>query len=113
MFGGTIFSLSSNYFSGKYLLSRRRCATTIAVGFYFAAALTSNAQDQLHHHVRTENDDFRDGGELGVVAGNIAALSLYSLSRTRPEPEHCRDGGDTFRHSDFLDFRANHRSRAP
>src|SRR5436190_23624563 len=30
MFGGVIFSLSSNYFSGKYALFRRRCATSIA-----------------------------------------------------------------------------------
>ena len=33
------------------------------VGFHFAVAITSNAQNQLHHHVRTENDDLRDGGE--------------------------------------------------
>ena len=30
MFGGTIFSLSSGYFSGKYALSRERCATSMA-----------------------------------------------------------------------------------
>src|SRR5436190_2882720 len=30
MFGGVIFSLSSNYFSGKCALFRRRCATSIA-----------------------------------------------------------------------------------
>jgi ribosome-associated toxin RatA of RatAB toxin-antitoxin module len=30
MFGGTIFSLSSNYFSGKYPVSRGTCATSIA-----------------------------------------------------------------------------------
>jgi hypothetical protein len=33
------------------------------VGFHFAAAITSNAQNQLHHYVRTENDGFRDGRE--------------------------------------------------
>src|SRR5881275_2789717 len=30
MFGAAMFSLSSNYFSGKYLVSRRSCATSIA-----------------------------------------------------------------------------------
>ena len=30
MFGGTIFSLSSGYFSGKNALSRERCATSMA-----------------------------------------------------------------------------------
>jgi hypothetical protein len=33
------------------------------VGFHFAAAIASNAQDQLYHHLRTKDDDFRDGGE--------------------------------------------------
>jgi hypothetical protein len=29
-------------------------------GFHFAVTITSNAQDKLDHHVRTENNDFRD-----------------------------------------------------
>ena len=29
------------------------------VGFHFAVAITFNAQNQLHHYVRTENDGFR------------------------------------------------------
>jgi hypothetical protein len=33
------------------------------MGFHFAAAITSNAEDQLHHHVRAENDGFRNGGK--------------------------------------------------
>jgi hypothetical protein len=45
-------------------------------------ANTSNAQGQLHHHVRTENDDIRDGGELGAVATNSPPLSLCPLPRT-------------------------------
>jgi hypothetical protein len=53
MFGGTIFSLSSGYFSGKYALSREWRATSMAEWVLFAVAITSNAQDQLHHHVRT------------------------------------------------------------
>ena len=52
------------------------------LGFYFAVANTSNAQGQLHHHVRTENDDIRDGGELGAVATNSPPLSLCPLPRT-------------------------------
>ena len=39
------------------------------------------------------------------MAENFAALSLHSLSGTKPEPKHCRDGGYTFRYPDFLDFR--------
>jgi hypothetical protein len=31
------------------------------VGFHFAVMTTFNAQNQLHHHVRTENDSFRYG----------------------------------------------------
>ena len=52
------------------------------VGFHFAVAITFNAQNQLHHHVRTENDDIRDGGELGAVATNSPPLSLCPLPRT-------------------------------
>jgi hypothetical protein len=33
------------------------------VGFHFAVGITSNAQNQLHYHVRTENDGFRYGCE--------------------------------------------------
>jgi hypothetical protein len=49
------------------------------VGFHFAVAIISNAQNQLHYHVRTENDCFRYGREPWPVAGDSAALSLYPL----------------------------------
>jgi hypothetical protein len=52
------------------------------VGFHFAAAISSNAQNQLHHHVRAEDDDFRDSREPGVVAADSPPLSLHSLSLT-------------------------------
>jgi hypothetical protein len=52
------------------------------VGFHFAVAITSNAQNQLNHHVRTENDGFRYGGEPGAVAADSTALPLYPLPRT-------------------------------
>jgi hypothetical protein len=52
------------------------------VGFYFAVAITSNAQNQLYHHVRAEDDSFRDGREPRAVAADSPALSLYPLSRT-------------------------------
>jgi hypothetical protein len=52
------------------------------VGFYFAVAITSNAQDQLDHHVRTENDGFRDGGEPGAVAADSRTIGISVTSNT-------------------------------
>jgi len=84
----------------------------IRVGFHFAVAITSNAQNKLHHYVRTQNDDLRDGGELGAVAADSTPLSLYSLSRTKSQPERRRNGCDALRHPDFLDFGRNKSSIA-
>src|SRR5437773_6173677 len=81
-FGVRIFSLSPDCFSGKYALSRRKCATSSAGWVYFAVAISSNAKDQLYYHVRAEDDDFRDGRKPRAVAANSSALSLYPLSPT-------------------------------
>ena len=53
-------------------------------GLNFIIDPNQNAQDELHHHARAEDDDLRDGGEPGAVAEDSAALSLHSLPRTEP-----------------------------
>jgi hypothetical protein len=64
MFGGTIFLFHQIDFQGSVLYSAKAAQhRLLRRGFDFAAAITSNAQDQLHHHVRIEDDGFRDGGE--------------------------------------------------
>ena len=82
MFGGTIFLFLQITFRGSMLCPAEGAQRRWLGGFYFAAAITSNAEDQLHHHVRTENDDLRDGGEPGAMAANSPPLSLYPLPRT-------------------------------
>src|SRR5207248_5376163 len=72
-----------------------------------------DAQEQLNHHARSEDVDLRNSSEPGAVAENPAALPIYPLPRTRAESKYCRDGGNSLRHSDFLDFRANYRSGSP
>src|SRR5438093_13655805 len=104
MLRGRFFSFIKSIFRELSPFSRSCATSTTGVGFYFAAAITSNAQDQLHHYVRAENGDFRDGGKPEAVAADSAALSLYPLPRTKPESKRRGNGRDALRHSHFLDF---------
>src|SRR5438067_11080494 len=90
------------------------CATSITgAGLRLIAIVIRSAQDQLHHHARSEDVDLRNGVEPRAVAENLAALPIYPLPRTWAESKYCRDGGNRFRYFYFLDLRANHRSRSP
>ena len=64
MFGGAIFfAFIKLIFREVSSVSQKLRNIDYWVGFHFAAAIASNAQDQLYHHLRTKDDDFRDGGE--------------------------------------------------
>jgi hypothetical protein len=63
VFGGTIFfSFFKLLFGEVSSVPQKVRNIDSSVGFYFAVAITSNAQNQLDHHVRAENDGLRDGG---------------------------------------------------
>ena len=64
------------------MFDRNRATSIIGACFHFAVAITSYAQDELYHNVRTENDDLRDGGEPGTVAADPPPLSLHPLLGT-------------------------------
>ena len=86
------------------MLCKSLATSIIRKGYDSNGYFIFDAQDQLNRHARSEDVDLRNSGELGAMASNPAPLSLCSLSGTQPELEHCRDGGDAFRHSDFLDI---------
>src|SRR5437762_3212312 len=70
-----------------------------------------NAQNEFNHYAGAEDVGLRDGGEFGAVAENFAALSLHPLRGAQSKSQCSSDGGGPFRHSDQMDFRANHRPR--
>jgi hypothetical protein len=56
--GGTIFLFRQITFRGSVLCSAEGAQHRQLGGFLFAVAITSNAQDQLHHYVRAEDGGF-------------------------------------------------------
>jgi hypothetical protein len=47
------------------------------VGFHFAVAIISNAQDQLHHHVRTENDNSIDYAKFNSRSHRVVITNRF------------------------------------